>query len=281
MSSTLPTLAVPTFRRLDEYFGSWMYEPSRFAGLWRTWKESDLRSHVMAGPQPATSTYRLEPARGDKSVAVIELNGTLMKQQPSIGGTSTIQARRHLRTAVTDSKVSAILLGIDSPGGTVAGTEDLAAAVQAANRVKPVWSLVNDLCASAAYWVGSQAAAMFANAKTALIGSIGTLMVVYDASGMAEREGVKVLAFKTGPLKGAGVFGTPVTDEQSANFQATVEKLQQQFDAGVMAGRGMTAAQLKSVRTGGVFTATEALSLKLIDGIKSSDQVLKALAAAS
>lgn len=276
-----PFLSVPNFRRLDEYFGFWSYDPARFAGLWRTAKIEDWQAHFAALPQgKVQSTLRLEPGRNGKSVAVIEATGTLMKQASSMGGTSTVQLRRDIRTAAADPNVSAILLGIDSPGGTVAGTSDLAAEVLAARKSKPVWAQINDLGASAAYWVASQADAVFANAPTALVGSIGTVQVVYDASGMAEREGVKVMLFATGPLKGAGIMGTPVSDDQAAYFQRTVDQLQTSFDKAVMSGRSINAAQLKTIRTGGVFPAAEALSLRLIDGIRSSDQTLKALAAA-
>jgi signal peptide peptidase SppA len=222
----------------------------------------------------------MQPAKGGKNVAVIDLVGSLMKQQPSFGGTSTVQVRRDVRSATNDPNVNAILLRIDSPGGTVSGTADLAADVKAARRKKPVWAFAEDTCASAAYWIASQADQLFANAGTALVGSIGTLLTVYDTSAAADAAGVKALVFATGPLKGAGTPDAPVTDEQIGYFQALVNQTQTFFDSAVMKGRGLSASQLTGAKTGGVFGATEALDKRLIDGIQSFDATLEALAAA-
>lgn len=276
----LPVIAVPPFARLSDYFGLWCYEPARFLAQWDVIRGADLARHMAAPQPPRASAVELVAAKGGKSVAVVPLTGTLMKSASSFGGTSTVQARRDIRAAASDPNVSGLLLAIDSPGGTVAGTADLGAEVRAAAKKKPVWAQISDLGASAAYWIASQADQVFANDRTALVGSIGTFMTIYDYSAAAERDGVKVLHFATGPLKGAGTAGTPVTDEQRAYFQQIVDDGQAAFDAAVRAGRGMSAAELAAVRTGGVFGAAEAQRLKLIDGIRSTDRTLEALAQA-
>ena len=274
------SLLVPYFARLSDYVGVWAYEPARFRAQWELIGRADLPAHMARGPMPLVPTAITETGKGGRSVARIVARGTLMKGQPSFGGTSTVQLRRDIRAAARDPNVSGILLDIDSPGGTVAGTADLAAEVRAARRKKPVWAHLDDLGASAAYWVASQADQVFANDKSALVGAVGTLMTVYDMSGAAEKDGVKALVFATGPLKGAGTPGAPVSEEHAAYFQKLVDAEQENFDAAVKTGRGMNAAQLAAVRTGGVFTAAEAQNLKLIDGIRSLDRTLEALASA-
>jgi signal peptide peptidase SppA len=271
---------VPFFPRATEYVGAWAIESRAAAALAQMAASPDLAKHMAAPPPVRIPTTITESGKGGKSIARVVVRGTLMKGQSSFGGTSTVQLRRDIRQAAADPNVSAILLDVDSPGGTVAGTADLAAEVRAARRKKPVWAHIDDLGASAAYWVASQADQVFANDKTALVGSIGTLMTVYDFSAQAEKEGVKALVFATGPLKGAGAPGTPVDESQRAYFQKLVDDSQASFDAAVRTGRGMTAAELAAVRTGGVFTAAEALDLKLIDGIRSLDRTLEALAQA-
>lgn len=275
----LPTVrvSVPAFGRLDEFVGAWAYEPTRFAAQFAAIAGVDLGGHEP--PRPKSQLEKV-PARNGAAVAVVRLAGTMMKQASSMGGASTVQARRDLRQAAADPDVSGILLAIDSPGGTVAGTMDLAAEVDAARKRKPVWGHVDDLCASAAMWVGARCDQLFANAPTALVGSIGTMIVVHDLSGMAEKEGVKVFAFTTGPLKAAGVPGTALTEGQQADLQGLVESLQQHFDEGVRSGRHLTAKQLEAVRTGGVFTARAAVGLRLIDGIQSFEATLQGLARA-
>lgn len=291
MCDGAPFVSVPDFPRLSEYAGLWSMEPAAAAVLWDTVRRVDLASHVakrMAAlafddgheeqPKAPRSLIERQQARNGQTVAVIPVLGALMKQRSSMGGTSTIQVRRDVRQAAADPDVSAILLAVESPGGVVAGTADLAAEVKAARRRKPVWAHVDDLAASAAYWVASQAGQVFANTATALVGSIGTYQLVYDVSAAAEREGVKALLFATGPLKGAGLPGTSVTEEQQRYFQGVVDAMQAEFDAAVRSGRGLSAKELEAVRTGGVFTAAEAQRLRLIDGVRSLDQTLNALA---
>ena len=273
-------LTLPTFARLHEYFGAWAYEPERLFAQLRVIQSTDFAIHMAAPQPPRPSNVQMTPAKNGKTVARIDMLGTLMKQQSSMGGTSTVQLRRDIRTAANDPNVSAILLAIDSPGGTVAGTFDLAADVKAARKQKPVWAHIDDLGASAAYWVASQADVIYANSPQALVGSIGTVMTIYDVSKSATAQGVEALVFATGPLKGAGTPGAAVTEEQRAYYQTLVENIQVQFDAAVKSGRGMTATQLAAVRSGGVFLASEAVGLKLIDGIRPLDKTLAELSAA-
>lgn len=265
----------PYFARLHDYLGFWadngVLSENPFA----------MRTHLLAGPQgPLVKTNTsMVPVKGGKTIAYVKMAGPLMKGQPWRDGTSTVQLIQDVRSAAKDPNVHAILLGIDSPGGTVAGTQALADEVRSARKTKPVWAHVADLAASAAYWVASQASAIYANKATDLIGSIGTIATVYDLSVAAEREGIKAHVFTTGPLKGLGTPGTPVTEEQVSHMQTLVNSLQSHFDAAVMKGRGFTAKQIDAVRTGGVFPAGEAVSLRLIDGIRSLDATAEALAA--
>ena len=277
---TFRVLSVPSFPRVHEFAGEWAIEPNHLRLLWQGLSMSDLFAHA------AATASRVEPppvemkaAKAGKAVAVVKIDGVMMKQRSSLGGASTIDVRRVLRQAVNDPNVSGVLLQIYSPGGTVAGTYDLAKDVRAARRQKPVWAFVEDLGASAAYWVASQAGAIYANGPTAMIGSIGTVMYLTDTSEKNSRDGVRELAFATGPLKAFGE-GMGITPEQAAHVQSRVEESQTAFDAAVRSGRGLSAAELETVRSGAVFHAAEAQRLRLIDGIKSFDATLDALAAA-
>lgn len=279
-ASAYPEIPVPVFARLTDYFGPWCYEPQRFFALWEMVKGTDLNAHMAASPPRPATTTRIVPGRAGKSIAVMGVEGMLMKGQPSFGGTSTVQLRRDIRQAVADPNVSGIMLAIDSPGGTAAGNAEVAQEIRDAKKKKPVWAQVTDLGASAAYYIASQADMIFANTPSAQVGSIGTVQMIYDSSGQAEKEGVKVLRFATGPLKGIGAPGAAVTDEQQAHIQGLVNGMQAGFDQAVRTGRGISAAQLESVKTGGVFLAPEAKTLGLIDGIQSFDKTLSALASA-
>lgn len=281
MTDILADLMIPNFKRASDFVGAWAMEPRAFQTLLETVRRSDLHEHVAnASPMKRQSALGMVSAGNNQTIAVVMLTGSLQKAMSSMSeGTSTIQARADIRKAANDPNVSAILLAIDSPGGTVSGTSDLGAEVRAASAKKPVWAYADDLCASAAYWVASQADKIFANNATALVGSIGTLSVVHDMSAAAESAGIKTLVFGTGPLKGTGAPGAPITEDQQQYIRGIVEDAQTSFDTAVKKGRGMTDSQLAKVKTGGVFGASEALSLNLIDGIKSMDSVLNDLAA--
>jgi signal peptide peptidase SppA len=240
--------------------------------------EFAVRMTTDPGTPVSTASYR--QAKNGKQIAVLGVRGPMLKPQ-SWFGVSTVQLRNDLRMAAANPEVSGILLDIWSPGGSVAGMDALIADVNTARRRKPVWSQIDDLGASAAYELASQSDAIFATGPATAVGSIGTMMAVYDMSGLAEREGVKALMFKTGPLKGAGWPGTIVTDEQQADFQQWVDGSQLIFDASVRKGRGLSSAELEGVRTGGLFLAPRAMEMKLIDGIQSFDKTLADLASAA
>ena len=286
--SQVETITAPRFAHVHDYLGAWCIEERAGHALWQLARGKDLFAHVelrlagmdddgKAAPKPRAAAELTPDGRG-KSVATVRVEGTLMKRSSSLSSSSgTVQMRKDVRDAANNPDVSAILLAIDSPGGTVAGTDDLAAEVRAAAKKKPVYAFVSDLCASAAYWVASQADAIFVNSDTALVGSIGTVMTVYDVSKAAEKNGVEAVVFATGPLKGAGTEGTAITAEQRDYFQKIVDSAQGSFDAAVQKGRSLTDNQLKAVRTGGVFDAADAEAKKLIDGVKSYEQVFSAL----
>lgn len=270
------TITIPRFHRAADYVGVWAIDPMAAEALQRMCSGGGLQAHVQASSPPILkSAIEVTKSPSGVNVAVIKVEGTLMKQQSSMeAGTSTVRLRRDIQLAVRDSEIGAILLAVDSPGGTVAGTEALARDVANAAKQKPVWAQVDDMAASAAYWIASQATAIYAGQNTDLIGSIGTILSVVDTSKMAEANGLQVRVFSTGALKGAGMDGMPITEEQAAYFQGLVDSAQVQFDAWVKKGRGLSQKSLDAVKTGEVFSASDALSKKLIDGIQPMEKTI-------
>jgi signal peptide peptidase SppA len=243
--------------------------------------EFNLHVH-MAGPDPAKAAELAETRSQltvQDGVAVIALHGVLMKHYSSMQeSTSTVQARRLVRLAAATPEVGAILLHIDSPGGTVAGTPQLVRDVAAAAKVKPVIAHVENLAASAAYWVASAASKIVAEPES-LVGSIGTYGVIHDVSAAATLKGIKVHVVRAGQFKGSGVPGTEVTAEQLTEHQKTVDALNNFFVRGVAAGRGMTLARVGELADGRVHISGEAQKLGLIDGQQSLDATWSKLAA--
>ena len=280
--------------RLNDYFGAWAIDAGHAAGLVDLAGRMNLRLHVArvegeweadaaeqtagacgGGPAAPSSNYgsdRGETLAGD--TAVIRISGTMMKFQSSMSsGTSTVAVRRMVRRAQADPAVGRVMLVIDSPGGTVAGTQDLADDVAALAAAKPTAAYVEDLCCSAAMWVASQCGTISAG-RASLVGSIGAVMAVTDYSKWAARKGIKVhVVTSTGAeaFKGAGAQGAKVTDAQLAEWKAKLDGLNAHFLAAVAGGRGMTDKQVRELADGRVHLAAEAQKFGLVDQVESMD----------
>lgn len=262
-----------------QHFGLWLIEPTWFAQAVQAVRRGLYVPVAVKpqaqGPGEETAPYQVE----DGGVARIALHGQMQKGQSSFGGTSTVGARRAIRRAVTDEDVSAIMLHVDSPGGTVAGTHELAAEVSRANGHKPVHAYIEDTGASAAYWIASQARRLTMN-PTGLAGSIGTLAVLEDTSGKMEKEGVKVHVLSTGPFKGAGWPGTEFTEEQIEHWQGIVDALNEHFLKAVRQGRGVSAAAVKGWADGRMHVGAAAVELGMVDAVEPYEKAQKAAARA-
>jgi signal peptide peptidase SppA len=211
-------------------------------------------------------------------IAVIPIVG-LMTKGSSKFGTSTLDTRRALRSAVEDPKVKAIMLHLDTPGGSFAGLDELATAIANAGAQKPLHANADDLVASAGMYAASQAKRLTIN-QTGEAGSIGTYAVIEDSSGAAEMQGLKFHLIATGEHKGMGAPGVPITDPQLARMQTMVNTAQGFFNAAIMRGRGISQAQVNElVADGGVYFAKEAKAKGLVDGIESYEESLDKLAA--
>lgn len=286
---------------VDQYVGEWaLWEPHARVLLGQAENlniQLHLEQHAVRSEecgagnrsrQTAVDSARSEE-RGSTSglrvtsdgIAVIELRGMLMKQASSMSdSTSTVAVRRQVRAAAASSDVNGILLVIDSPGGTVAGTMDLAADLRAAAAKKPLFAHIEDIGASAAYWQAAQAQRISAG-PSALVGSIGVFTVVYDLSKNAEQQGVQVHVVRFGALKGAGTPGSEITEEQLAKWQQLIDGRGNDFIAAVAAGRRLPSSTVRELATGDVWKGAEAQTVRLVDAIESLDETLAALVAAT
>lgn len=247
------------------------------AGLWTPcptpeWWGLHLPDDAWYAAAPGSGDQTLY-ARTDTGVALVRVTGALTKMQSKFGGTSTVLTRRAIRAATQDPEVRAILLAVDSPGGQVQGVQEVVDEIWRARAVKPVAAYVEDLAASGAYWIASAAQRVTANAS-GLAGNIGAFTVLEDLTGAAERQGVKITVVSTGPYKGLGVPGTPVTQDYIDETQRLVDQFGAKFFSAVKRGRRMSDRALTAVTDGRIWMAPDAQSLGLIDGIQSFDEAL-------
>lgn len=273
--------------RLDQFWGVWAITDSAAAHWMQVLRGYDFAAHIRvhAGTRvkpcvagTLTQTAGETEADTEVTLGIVYIRGELTKYGSSFNPNGSLVAiRRAVRSLAADDAVDAILLLIDSPGGTVAGTAEAAKAVAEARTAKPVWAFIEDLGASAAYWIASQADRVIANDRTASVGSIGTFAALHDVSEKAAKEGVRAILFRTGSLKGLGFPGAEVTEEQRAYLQAHVEDIQESFSEAVIAGRRRDAKWLNPLATGRVWLADEAVRLGLIDAIDSFDATVDQL----
>lgn len=249
-----------------QHFGLWCIEPHWLCSAVAAIKAGTFQPMAVSNQDRAGSGYAIDSS----GIAHIPIVGQITKGQSSYGGTSSVLARRAIRSAARDSDVKGILLSVDSPGGTVAGTAELARDIAEARRQKPTHAHVEDLGASAAYWAASQAGRISAS-RTSEVGSIGTMAIVEDSSGAAEKAGVKVHVISTGARKGDRVPGTMVTEEQLSEVQMRVNDMNEHFLADIARGRNVSASVVDTWADGRVHIAQKAKDLGMIDAVESLD----------
>lgn len=212
------------------------------------------------------------------SVRVIPIEGVLCRYAGMINGTSqprgttTAAVSEALGAAIADPQIGSILLEFDCPGGTMPGTAELADQVARANASKPVVAHVHDLCASGGYWIASQAGSIYAG-PTGIAGSIAAYTVIADTSRRTEERGVKLHLVRTGPAKGIGEPGLPVSEDDLKVIQERLNAGHREFVKAVAAGRGMRAEAVPA--DGRVYMGEDALRLGLIDGIMHFDALIE------
>ena len=224
------------------------------------------------------------PPEGTRNgaVAVLPMFGVLRNRTNLLaemsGGTSVEMLSKQFASLVADPNVSAIVLDIDSPGGSVAGIPEFAAQIAAARDVKPVVAVANTLAASAAYWLGS-AASEFVATASAEVGSIGALMVHEDVSAQDAMLGVKTTIISAGKFKTEGNPYEALSDEAHASLQARVDEAYGQFTADVAKYRGVDASAVRGAQYGDgrVLSAKNALKSGMIDRIATLDETVARL----
>ena len=177
---------------------------------------------------------------------------------------------RKLDEAVTkladNVNVKALIVAIDSPGGSVAGGEGLHDAIARVAEKKPVVAVMGGVAASAGYMIAVPAARIFAREAT-LTGSIGVLLETGEVSGLLKSIGVNAEAITSGPLKDQPSFTKPLSPQGRDVLQGLVMDMYDQFVGMVVSGRHMDDARVRELADGRAYTGRQALKLGLVDAI--------------
>ncbi|MCK5615271.1 S49 family peptidase, partial [Candidatus Pacearchaeota archaeon] len=203
--------------------------------------------------------------------ALIPISGTISRKMNLFsqisGGTSIDFLQRDISAALKDDSIEEIHLIVDSPGGTVNGTKELADFIYASRGKKPIKAFVEGEGMSAAYWIASAADEVI-GFPTAMVGSIGVIMQHTDVSERNKADGIKKKAIFAGKYKNAATSHEPLTAESEAYFQDMVDKMYVSFVEGVAQNRGVeVSVVLEKMADAKIFVAQDALDAGLIDRI--------------
>jgi len=222
---------------------------------------------ILALPVLVVVSRGAAPAR--PQVALIEITGFLEDAagESLWSGTST-GARDvvdHLRTAQENPRFAAVVLRINSPGGSPAAAQEIYGAVRRTRDAgKPVVVSMGDAALSAAYYAAAAADAIVANPGT-LTGSLGAVVELILYGGLLERYGVTAEIIASGPYKDVGNPFRPLEPREREWLQGLVNELLDQFVADVAAGRRMEVEAVRRLADGRAFTGRQALEVGLID----------------
>jgi protease IV len=221
------------------------------------------------------STHAEDKQRGKgQAIGVIVASGEILdgKQPPgTIGGESTAQL---LREARQDDDIRAVVLRIDSPGGSVLASEQIYREVLALKKDgKPVVASMSDVAASGGYYIAAGADQIIASPNT-ITGSIGVFAGIPTFSRSLARLGINVDGLGTTPLSGATQLDRPMSADAGRLIQVTVDHAYEEFLARVAKGRGKTREAIDAIAQGRVWSGMDARQQGLVDRLGGYDDAV-------
>ena len=208
-------------------------------------------------------------------VAVIRLDGAITDAMvaPRRGGRETVYAQ--LRRAERDRNVKAVVLRVNSPGGSAAASQALYEQVRRLRQAgKPVVVHFTDVAASGGYYVGAAGDRIVSQPAT-VTGSIGVLIVWFDLRGLQDKVGVQEQVLKSGPYKDILSASRDLTPEERAILEQLLQDSLDQFVAAVAEGRRLPEAEVRRIADGRILSGVEALRLRLVDEVGDQHRAIQ------
>ncbi|SFC95310.1 Peptidase family S49 [Flexibacter flexilis DSM 6793] len=240
-----------------------------------------LATYAINGdPSTGFSGYTLEQAPA-QSIAVVEVRGPLMKES-SCFSAGTKELMSQSLAAAAHPNIAAVMFVFDTGGGSVAGTEVFANAIKSISQDygKPTLGMVEDLAASAGYWLLSACDEIYAYSESSMVGSIGTAIAVNDMSSMLEKMGVKE-HYVTATA--SAEKNKDVIEAKAGNYgpirKNMLDPINEVFRNAVITNRPNLAIDLKTEApvNGAMYMAQEAVNIGLLDGICSMQEAVNKL----
>lgn len=212
-----------------------------------------------------------------KQIALIEINGMIgHKSMNIIDGTMSEHVLQMLDDIEKDPAIQALVVKIDSPGGTVLDSEKIAEKLSQIRKEKKVYALLESLAASGGYYIASQSDKIFAYNET-LTGSIGVIMHLPNTQKLMEKVGVDVHAITSGNMKAMGSPFQELSPEVEQIFQTLVNESYDGFITRVSEGRNMDKETVRTLADGRIYSGKQAMKLGLVDSTKGLTALLEEL----
>jgi protease-4 len=211
--------------------------------------------------------------RRRSGVAIVEIHGVIGNH------VKTPEFSRLIDSVAGNQRLKALLLDIDSPGGSATGSEVLYRAIQRVAEEKPVYAYVRGMGASGGYYLACAASKVYA-LPTALVGSIGVIYLRPVLEQLLSKVGVDFSVYKSGEFKDMTGFWRSPTDRESEKFQELINEIFDNFVAVVAEGRSLDEAKVREIATGEIMTAQKGIRQGLVDEIGDFKDALEAAAEA-
>ncbi len=178
-----------------------------------------------------------------------------------------------IKEIANDTAIKAVIVHINSPGGTVVGGENLYDALRKLSEKKPTVTVMGEMAASAGYMTAIATDRLFARQGT-ITGSIGVLAQSFEFTELAEKLGVKFNNFKSSPLKGGPIPTEKLSPEMKESMMYTINDMYDMFITLVSKRRNIDRAELLKISDGRAFTGRQAIKLRLVDEIGDEDSAV-------
>lgn len=214
----------------------------------------------------------------DAQIAVIYASGEIESGEGASDKIGSETVSKAIREARLNDKIKAIVLRVNSPGGSALASEVIWREAELANKVKPVVVSMGDVAASGGYYISAASRKIFASPNT-ITGSIGVFGLIFNAQKMFNNKlGITIDTVKTNRLSDFGSMTRPLTAEEKQIFQQGVEKVYDTFTKRVADGRKMPQANVDSIGQGRVWSGVEAKNIGLVDEFGGLNDALAAAA---
>lgn len=240
----------------------------------------DLKDKLVAAGVDKVASIPVKEKECDDEIAVLYAEGEILDSESPMSNVSVIteELAGKLRKLQQDDDVKAVVLRVNSPGGSAYVSEQIWKAVVDLKAEKPIVVSMGDVAASGGYYISCAANKIFAE-RTTLTGSIGVFGVVRNLTGTFEKIGLSTDVVKTNKYADLGDLSRPMREDEKALIQRSVEQTYDLFLTRCADGRGTTKAAIDSIGQGRVWAGEQALERGLVDQLGGLDDAIKEAAA--